>query len=161
MEPYVSRAIQIVKTRSDFKVIAREPIPSQTVVEICSTYQITNKLAILMSKTNPIFEKKLIIDKAEVDKEYQIFAELGEMELTRRLDAGIISPDEYSKILASRVNFNSLLEAKTHVIPLGNGLLYSISDYPNIVREFNSETKLCLFRTVQYIQEGTELSYFS
>ena len=161
MEVFVSRLIQIVKNRSDFKVIAREAIPPQTVIEVCPTVSIQNKLAILIGKNNPALERKIILDTAEVDKEYQLFAELGEMELTRRLDAGLISPEDYSRILSSKINLNSLLEAKTHVIPLGNGLLYGISDYPNLVREFNSATKLCTFRTVQYVQEGTELCYFS
>ena len=50
---------------------------------------------------------------------------------------------------------------KTHVLPLGYGLIYSISESPNLVREFDTSSKLCTFRTVQYVQEGAELSYFS
>jgi len=162
MGPFVSRLIEIVKEgRHDFKVIAREPIQTQTVVEICPVMPIPNRLAIVMHKTNPIFEKKILLDRAEIDREYQVFMELGEMELERRLNSGQISHEDYTQILSSKVNFNSLLDAKTHMLPLGYGLLYGISEYPNLVREYSPTTKLCTFRTVQYVQEGTELAYFS
>lgn len=162
MKPFVIRQVGLVKDgRSDFKVIALEPIPPQTVIEVCATLSIPSKLAILMAKANPIFEKKIILDQEEIDREYKVFAELGEMELNKRLDSGQISQEDYASIIASRVNFNSLLEAKTHVMPLGNGMLYGISEYPNLVRRYDSSSKLCSFRTVQYVQEGEELFYYS
>ena len=81
------------------------------------------------------------------------------MELERRLNSGQISPSEYTQILSSKVNINTLLDAKTHGIPLGNGLIYAISDFPNMVREYYPSTKLCVFKSVQYIEEGSELTY--
>jgi hypothetical protein len=162
MKPFVSRLIEVVKAnRTDFKVVAVDQIPPHTIVEVCPTLAIQNKLAIIIGKNNPTLQKKIIVDMVEVDREYQVFEELSELELNKRLDQGLISQDDYAKIITSRVNINAILDAKTHVIPLGNGLLYGVSEYPNIVREYDPSTKLCSFRTVQYVQEGTELVYFS
>lgn len=123
--------------------------------------QITGRVAILLSKSSKTFEKKIIADSDAIQREYQIIRELKELELNRRLDAGQITQGEYVDILTSKLNIDSLLDAKTHALPLGYGLAYSISEFPNLVREFDTSSKLCTFRTVQYVQEGAELSYFS
>jgi hypothetical protein len=162
LKPMISNLIRVVDAgRGEFRVIADDFIPEGTLIEVCPTVHISNRLAIIMAKSISSIESKFIIDQEAVDKEYEVFAELGEMELERRLDAGQISPNEYSQILSSKVNVNALLEAKTHVLPLGYGQLYRISDTPNMVRTYYSNTKLCTFKTVQYIQAGTELTYFN
>ena len=158
----ISNLIRVVDVgRGEFRVIANDFIPEGTLIEVCPTVHVSNRLAIIMAKSVSGIENKFIIDQEAVDKEYEVFAELGEMELERRLDSGQISPDEYSQILSSKVNMNALLEAKTHVLPLGYGQLYRISDTPNMVRTYYSNTKLCTFKAVQYIQAGTELTYFN
>jgi hypothetical protein len=162
MEHFISRSIKIINGRNGQPTaIAVEPIQAQSIVEICPVMSITGRFAILLAKSNPSIEKKIIADAAAIQKEYQVFRELSEMELTRRLDAGQISQREYAEILSSKVNLDALLDARTHALPLGYGLAYDISEFPNMVREFNSSSKLCTFRTVQYVQEGAELSYFS
>jgi hypothetical protein len=143
----------------EFKAIAAIDIPENTIIEICPVLLSSAKAIISLINSDSKLSSKIIIDEAAVDKEYQVFAELGEMELERRLNLGQISEDEYSQILRSKVNINSLLNAKTHGLPLGNGLIYSISDFPNMVREYHSSSKLCVFRSVQYIVEGSELTY--
>ena len=161
-EHFISKSIKIVTGRDGQpRAIAIEPILSQSIVEICPVMPITGRLAILLSKSNPLFEKKIIADSAAVQREYQIIRELKELELTRRLDAGQITQSEYVDILSNKLNLDSLLDAKTHALPLGYGLTYGISEFPNLMREFDNSSKLCTFRTVQYVQEGAELSYFS
>lgn len=162
MDHFISKSIKIVAGRDGQpRAIAVEPILSNLIIEICPVMSITGRTAILLSKSNPIFEKKIISDAVAIQKEYQIIRELKELELTRRLDAGQITQSEYINILNSKLNIDTLLDSKTHVLPLGYGLIYSISEFPNLVREFDTSSKLCTFRTVQYVQEGAELSYFS
>lgn len=162
MKPFISRLIEVVEgSDTEFKVVAKEPINPQTLIEICPTYPISGRAAVSLIKTDPVLEQRIIIDRIRIDREYRVFAELGEMELERRLNTGQISQEEYNEILGSKVNINSLLDAKTHLLPLGNGLIYRNSEYPNIVREFDNQTKLCFFRTVKYVSAGEELSYFS
>jgi hypothetical protein len=162
MEAFVSRLIQVISADNfEFKVIAKEPIQPQTVIEISPTLSISGRTAIAMSKASQIFQRRIIIDQAQVDKEYRIFAELGEMELEKRLNSGQITSEDYQTILASKVNFNLLLDAKTHLISMGYSLIYGHSEYPNVVREYDSFSKLCIFRTVKYIQPGEELTYYT
>ena len=162
MQPFVSRLIEVIPGQeTQFKVIAKEAINPQTLIEVSPTYPISGRSAVFLMKADPIFESRIIVDRVKIDREYRVFAELGEMELERRLNSGQISQDEYLNVLRSKVNLNSLLDSKTHLLPLGNGLIYAYSEYPNVVREFDSYEKLCFFRTVKYIQAGEELTYFS
>jgi hypothetical protein len=162
MEPFISKSIHAVNEDfSDLKIVARNQIAPQTVVEICPTYSISGRAAIALGSSNKVLERRIIADTVRIDKEYRIFAELGELELEKRLNSGQLSQEDYNDILRSKVNLNALLDAKTHLIPLGYGLLYGYSEYPNLVREFDVSTKLCIFRTVKYVQEGDELTYYS
>jgi hypothetical protein len=90
----------------------------------------------------------------------KVFTQLGEMELIQRLDSGELSNANYIEIIKSKINVNSLSNLKSHNIPLGYGLIYGISDYPNMIREFNTTTKLCIFKSVLDISEGQTLTYF-
>ena len=97
MQPFVSRLIEVVPGHeTPFRVIAKEPINSQTLIEICQTYPITGRAAVFLMKSDPIFESRIIVDRIKIDREYRVFAELGEMELERRLNAGQISQEEYN-----------------------------------------------------------------
>lgn len=154
--PYISSQVKL----SGSIAIAASDISEGSIIEICPVLPITSRIAISMGKSQPSLEKKLILDLAVIDREYAVFAELGELELERRLDSGQITSAEYRKILSSKVDLNSLLDAKSHMLPLGYGLFYQISDFPNTVREYSSVDKLCTFRAVQYIPAGTELTYF-
>ena len=154
--PYVSSQVKL----SGSKAVAASNIVEGSIIEICPVLPITSRIAITMSKSQPSIEKKLILDRSVIDREYTVFAELGELELEKRLDSGQITHDEYRRILSSKVDMNSLLDVKSHMLPLGYGLFYQISDFPNCVREYSSVDKLCTFRAVQYIPAGTELTYF-
>jgi hypothetical protein len=158
-QPFISRNVTIVERGRSHVAIAANDILENTVIEISPVVMLTAKTAISIINNTQDFENRLIMDEAAVDREYEIFASLGEMELERRLNSGQISPDEYQKILRSKINLNALINAKTHAMPLGYGLLYGISDFPNLVREYDSAHKLCYYRTVQYITAGTDLTY--
>ena len=159
--PYVSEYIQAVKTANSFAMVAAKDIPGNTIIEVCPTLAISGKASIVLSKSNPKLENRFIIDQGVIDKEYEIFTQLGELELEKKLNSGELSGSDYADILRSRVNFNSLLEAKSHILVLGNGLLYEISETPNIIREYYSSTKLCVFKTIQYVSQGQMLTYYN
>jgi len=161
-KPYVSDLIEIFEPKpGEPIVIAKFDIAPNTVVEACSTLAIAAKTAILIKKNSPALANRLLIDQTVIENEYKVFSKLGELELERRLDEGSIGQHEYLEIMRSHIKTDVLLDAKSHLIPLGNGLAYRTSDTPNLVREFDSRTKLCSFRAVKYIEEGTELTYFA
>ena len=161
LKPTVTKYVDTVPNgKGKFKMIARIGIPGNTVIEICPVVSISGRVALLLSKTNPKLSEKIMIDNRVIEREFQVFAQLGELELERRLDAGEISQSEYQSILRSKVNINSILDAQSNLIPLGNGLLYEQSDYPNLVREYDEESRVCIFRTVQEVEQGQELTYF-
>lgn len=158
-QPFISRNINIAELGKSMIVVATNDIIENTIVEISPVIMLTAKAALSLINGANEFEDKLVIDTLAVDREYEIFTSLGEMELEKRLNSGQISPDEYQKILRSKINVNALFNAKTHALPLGYGLLYRTSDFPNLVREYDSANKLCYYRTVKYIAAGTELTY--
>jgi hypothetical protein len=161
LNPFVSEYVEVINSgNGKFTIIARTDIPINTVVEICPVSIITMKDAILLGKAMPSIKAKIFSDESVMDKEYQIFAQLGELELEKRLDEGKISREEYVRILRSKVNPSALLELKSHIFMLGNGLLYQVSEMPNLVCAYHSDQKVCVFKSVRYIANGTELTYY-
>lgn len=161
LKPSVSKYVDFIATSpGKFKPIARFQIPENTVIEVCPVIPIPGRIAIALEKSTPNISSKLILDQLVIDREFEVFAKLGELELERRLDSGEINPDEYAEILRSKVNLNSLLNAQTSLIPLGNGLLYEVSESPNLIREYHEKDKVCVFKTIHLIDQGQELTYF-
>ena len=160
LSPFISNYVRIVKTDTSIKAVATQYIPQNTIIEICPVFTITNKDSIILTKSNPEFGKKLILNQEVIDNEMHVFTQLGEMELIKRLDSGELSNNDYLEILRSKIDLNSLINLKSHNIPLGYGLIYGISNYPNMIREFNTTTKLCMFKSVLDITEGQTLTYF-
>jgi hypothetical protein len=160
LSPFISSYVKIIKTDTSIRAVATQYIPQDTIIEICPVFTITNKDSITLTKSNPEFGKKLILNQEIIDNEMKVFTQLGEMELIQRLDSGELSNANYIEIIKSKINVNSLSNLKSHNIPLGYGLIYGISDYPNMIREFNTTTKLCIFKSVLDISEGQTLTYF-
>jgi len=160
LNPFISSYVRIIKTGTSVKAVATQYIPQNTIIEICPVFTITNKDSIILTKSNPEFGKKLILNQEVIDNEMKVFTQLGEMELIKRLDSGELSNADYIEILKSKINVNSLSNLKSHNIPLGYGLIYGISDYPNMIREFDTTTKLCIFKSVLDVVEGQTLTYF-
>ncbi len=160
LKPMISDRVRIVQSgRGEYTAIAADSILAGTVIEVCPVMPIQCRLAMTIGKTLPLFDQQIIVDVDMIDREYRLFAELGELELESRLESGQISPDEYRKILSSKVDLNAILNLKSHNIPLGYGLVYRVSDFPNMIREYHADSKLCLFKAVKYIEPGTELTY--
>jgi hypothetical protein len=160
LKPMISDRVSIVATgRGEYRAVANDSILAGTVIEICPVMPMQCRHAVTIGKTIPAFDQKIIIDVDMIDREYRLFTELGELELESRLESGQISPDEYRKILSSKVDVNAILNLKSHNIPLGYGMVYQVSDFPNMIREYHSDSKLCLFKAVKYIESGTELTY--
>lgn len=160
LSPFISNYVRIVKTDTSIRAVATQYIPQNTIIEICPVFTITNKDSIALTKSNPEFGKKLILNQEVIDNEMKVFTQLGEMELIKRLDSGELSNADYIEILKSKINVNSLSNLKSHNIPLGYGLIYGISDYPNMIREFDTTNKLCIFKSVLDVIEGQTLTYF-
>jgi len=159
--PFVSEYVEVVNFgNGKFTAIARTDVPMDAIVEVCPVAILTMRESIILSKNVPLLKASIFADESAMAKEYQMFAQLGELELERRLDAGEITRGEYVKILKSKINPNALLESKSHVLILGNGSLYRISETPNLVCEYHSEHKVCVFKSVRNISNGTELTYF-
>jgi hypothetical protein len=160
LNPFISSYVRIIKTDTSIRAVATQYIPQNTIIEVCPVFTITNKDSVTLTKSNPEFGKKLILNQEVIDNEMKVFTQLGEMELIKRLDSGELSNADYLEILRSKIDINSLSNLKSHNIPLGYGLIYGISDYPNMSREFNTTTKLCIFKSVLDISEGQTLTYF-
>ena len=160
LSPFISNYVRIVKTDTSIRAVATQYIPQNTIIEVCPVFTITNKDSIALTKSNPEFGKKLILNQEVIDNEMKVFTQLGEMELIKRLDSGELSNADYIEILKSKINVNSLSNLKSHNIPLGYGLIYGISDYPNMIREFDTTNKLCIFKSVLDVIEGQTLTYF-
>ena len=160
LNPFISNYVRIIKTDTLIKAVSTQYIPQNTIIEVCPVFTVTNGDSLLLTKSNPEFGKKLILNQDVIDNEMKVFTQLGEMELIKRLDSGELSNTDYLEILRSKININSLSNLKSHNIPLGYGLIYGISDYPNMTREFNTTTKLCIFKSVIDIPEGQTLTYF-
>ena len=146
LSPVISSYVKIIKIGTSVKAVATQYIPQNTIIEICPVFTITNKDSILLTRSNPEFGKKLILNQEVIDNEMRVFTQLGEMELIKRLDSGELSNTDYLEILRSKIDMNSLSNLKSHNIPLGYGLIYEISNYPNMIREFNIADKLCIFK---------------
>jgi hypothetical protein len=161
IDPFVSQYVEIRNLgHGNFTITAKSHIAENTIVEICPVAVITKRDSILLTKAIPSIRDAIVIDEEILNREYQLFAQLGELELEKRLDAGEISSTDYVRILRSKINMNTLLDSKSHVLLLGNGILYRISDSPNLICEYHSQDKVCIFKTVCAVQTGTELTYF-
>lgn len=160
LKPAVTKYVDLVPaSNGKFVPVARLDIPENTIVEICPVLSISGRAAIVLSKSNQTIGTKLLIDNGVINREFEVFAKLGELELERRLDSGEISEADYQSILRSKVNINSILDAPSNLIPLGNALLYQVSDTPNLIREYHEKDKVCVFKTISYIEQGQELTY--
>lgn len=143
-----------------FGVFAKLDIKDRTIVEVCPAIKITKKDAIILEKAAPSLRSSIFIDDSVLNKEAEVLTRLHEMKLEERLDRGEITPDQFTKLLMEKIDSASLLESYSHVLLLGNGPLYEVSDRPNLVLEYHSEDKVGVFRAARFINKGTQLTYF-
>jgi len=161
LNPYVSEYVKVVNLGDgEFRTVAAMEIPVNSIVEVCPVRVLTKREALFLIKNVSNINNSILADESVMDKEFKIFSELGEFELEKKLDSGLISNEDYVKILRSKINPTALLESKSHALILGNGFLYRRSDSPNLVCEYHSQDKVCLFRSAKLIQTGLELTYY-
>lgn len=160
-DPYISKYVSVQNLgNANYRVLSNSIIPNNTIVEICPIAIITKKEAIVLSNAIPWITDRILVNHEIIDKEYQLFAALGELELEKRLDSGQITSKEYQQILQSKIDPKALLESKSHILMLGNGLLYRTSDYPNLICEYHIDSQVCIFKTVKQVPKDVELTYY-
>jgi len=143
-----------------FGVFAKKYIPANTIVEVCPVKIITKREAIILEKTVPSIKASILIDPEIINKEAQVFTRLREMRLEERLDRGEITSEQFTKLLMSEMDAESLLDSHSHILVLGNGPLYQISENPNLVLEYHSEDKVVAFKSLRPINQGSLLTYY-
>lgn len=161
LNPYVSDSIAVKNLGgAQFIVWAKSDMDSDHIVEVCPVSILTKKEAIVLQKTIPWAKDKIFVDQQVLDSEFGVLSQLNEMELEKRLDRGEITGDQFRQMLISKISSQGLLESKSHVLMLGNGLLYRISELPNLVCEYHEKDKVCVFKTIRFVSRGSELTYY-
>ena len=162
INPFVSQYVEVVHlSKNEYKVVAKQDIPENTVIEVCPVLPITKRAAIFLVKSTPSLKNRIIVDDSVISREVQLLAELEELDLDKKLDDGKITGEEYSRILRSHIDPNSILDSKSHGLLLGNGLLYRLSNAPNLTCEYFPKEGICVVKSVYKITKGVELTYFA
>jgi len=158
--PFIHRALEIRPiSQTRFGVFACEAISRGTKVEICAILPITKQAVNAIVKTNNSTADKLFQNPDGVIKERTILNSIKEMELEKRLDAGLLTPEDLKRILLDSGNLTQILDIETAGFLLGYGSFYNRSQYPNVVIEYNSDSKLYDIIAVKDISTNTELTY--
>lgn len=147
-------------TDSELGVFSKNFIYRGTVIEFCAWLPVTQKLQILINNNDKRLSRKLFPNPDGMAKEEEFAAKLSELELQRRLDEGLLTPEQLRALLTDIMDPKKLLTVDTHGILLGYGSIYRQSSMPNINWEYDKSSKLYKFFTVQDIQPGQELTYF-
>jgi len=159
--PFIHSAVSIKNLKNGkFIAYANDNINPNTIIEICPTISMTKKDAIMLSKAVPSILPIIIIDNKIISEEAKSFSYINELNLEDRLNSGEIDESTFIKLLFSNVDTDSILSSKSHVLLLGNSLLYEISETPNLVFEYNSMDKVGIFKSISFIQKGTQLTYY-
>ena len=161
-DPFIHRALEVKRTgNTKFGVFARDFIPRGTIVESCSLVAIPKVAISALEKVKSPLLEKLLPNPDGIRKEIEITESINEMELQRRLDAGLLTQEEAGKILLSSGVAKAVLDVETACFLTGFGSLYNRSSYPNITLTFDSESKLYNVVAVKDIVKGYELTYLS
>ena len=136
-------------------------ISKGTIVESCDWLPVTQKTQILLLKNDPVLASALFPNPEGIAKEKEILSKFAELELQERLDRGLITVDQFKKILSDTVNPTKMLNVVSHSILLGFGSIYRRSERPNLNWEYDAASKLYYFREVEDIYANQELTYFS
>jgi hypothetical protein len=162
-EPFIHRLIQVKRVSPiKFGVFAIDTIPRATIIEACAVLPISRQVtnAITAAKRTGLVDKLVQLPDG-ILKERSLISSIKEMELEKRLDAGLITADDIKSFLVDSGNLTQILDVETNGFLLGYGSLYNQSSYPNIVIQYNSESKLYEVITVKEIIKGTELTYLT
>lgn len=160
-KPFIHRSVEVRQIgHNRFGVFAIDPIARGTKVESCAILPLTKLVVNAIIKSNSI-TTKLFPNPDGVIKERSILSSIKEMELEKRLDAGLLTPEDLKRILLDSGNLTQILDIETAGFLLGYGSLYNQSQYPNVIIEYNPESKLYDVIAVKDISNNTELTYLT
>jgi hypothetical protein len=162
-EPFIHKSIQVRRvSQTKFGVFAADSILRNTVIESCAIIPITRQITNAITRANrSVISDKLVQNPDGLIKERSLISSIKEMELEKRLDAGLLTQEDLKKILFDTGNVSNLLDVETNGVLLGFGSLYNVSNYPNVVIQYNTESKLYDVITVKDISAGVELTYLA
>lgn len=161
-KPFIHRALEVRPTGfNKYGVFATEPLSRHIVIEACLILPITKQAHTALNKHRSLATDKVFQNPDGILKERNILNSISEMELEKRFDAGLLSADDLKRILFESGNLTQVLDIETHGFLLGLGSIYNRSTNPNIVIEYNPDSKLYEVTTVKDIGPNTELTYFT
>lgn len=157
--PFISPLLEVRRvSRTKFGVFAKDLILSGTLIESCAMVLIPKKLQGSIQTSAPALSKLLYPNPDEVLRERSIAAQVKELELERRLDAGLLTQEEVKNILVNSGHLKAVLDLETSGFLLGFGSIYQNSDYPNTTVRYDDDSKLYDIVAVQDIQRGQEIT---
>ena len=130
-------------------------------MEYCAWIPITQKTQIILGKNRSNLTSRLFKNADAIERENAVMSKITEFELQERLDRGLITPQQFQALLIEMVNPKQWFELETHGILLGYGSIYRKSDRPNVTWEYEKQSKLYKFITVEDIRPEQELTYYS
>lgn len=161
--PSISENLYIKQVnQNEYGVFTNQQIARNTIVETCIWIPVTQRMQILITKNSETsLLSKLFENPDGINKEREILSKIADMELDKRLEAGLINPDQVKAIINEVAGPAKLLHIHSHAILLGYGSIYRKSQFPNIAWDYNAESKLYRFYTVEDIRPNQELTYFT
>ena len=145
----------------EFGIFSKGHFNAYEIIEACAWLPISQRMQILIAKNSSQLTNHLFSNPDGLNKERAFLDKLAELELEKRLDSGLITPAQAQMLMQDIGGPNKLLDITSHAILLGFGSIYRKSQSPNINWEYDSESKLYIFSTVQQVRPGQELTYFS
>jgi hypothetical protein len=161
-KPFIHSSLEVRQIGlSKYGVFTNSQLARNTKIESCLILPIPKQAYTILTKNKFSSTDKLIQNPDGIIKENNILSSISEMELERRFDAGLLSADDIKKILFDSGNLTQVLDIETHGFLLGYGSIYNKSAYPNVIIEYNPDSKLYDVITVKEIGSNTELTYFT
>jgi hypothetical protein len=160
--PFIHNSLEVRQiSLSKYGVFTNSQLARNTKIESCLILPIPRQAHSILIKNKFSATDKLIQNPDGIIKESNILNSIGEMELERRLDAGLLSADDIKRILFDSGNLTQVLDIETHGFLLGYGSIYNKSAYPNVIIEYSPDSKLYDVITVKEIGPHTELTYLT
>lgn len=159
-DPFLHKSLELRRVSpTKFGVFTTEQIDRGTLIESCAMLLLPKRVVTHIAKT-PLADK-LFPNTDGIIKEREIVSSIKEMGLEKRLDAGLLSPEDIKSILIDQGHLTQLLDIDTGCFLLGYGSLYGRSAYPNVAVSYDRENKLYDVVAVKDIAKGTELTYLN
>lgn len=160
--PFIHPSLEVRRiSRSKFGVFTKTFIMRGTLLERCSMLPISKKVEALILANSTSLSQRIFPNPDGVSRVQSMVASMKEMELEKRLDAGLLSPQDIKEILLDSGSLLAVMDVETACILQGFGSIYNLNAYPNVAIGFDSESKLYEVVAVQDIQAESELTYLS